>query len=97
MIPDAWIAHCREQLTPRQLEILAFIMATVCKYGRTPTFHEIMDKFDYRSPHAVTYHLKPLVKHRLIRRRGKHRSIEVVGLKWVPVAVKKRKAKVGAK
>jgi repressor LexA len=49
-----------EPLTPRQLQILAFIRASIEKTGFPPTRAEIARHFGFRSPNAAEEHLRSL-------------------------------------
>lgn len=51
-------------LTPKQQQLLDFILTQQRDHGTTPTFQEIADHFGFRSPNSVTEHV------RLLRRKG---------------------------
>lgn len=66
-----------QQLTARQAEVLAWITENRVLYG--PTVREIAQAFSFKSPNAVTVHLRALEKKGRIRRRPHAaRGIEVV-------------------
>jgi repressor LexA len=67
------------ELTKRQRQILDFIERTQRDSGGTPTFKEIADHFGFRSPNAVTEHLRLLrQKGALASEPGLARSLRVV-------------------
>ena len=64
-------------LTARQAEVLAFISENSAMFG--PTIREIAAAFSFKSPNAVTVHLRALERKGKIRRRPHAaRGIEVV-------------------
>lgn len=66
-----------QQLTARQAEVLAWITDNRVLYG--PTIREIAQAFAFKSPNAVTVHLRALERKGKIRRRPHAaRGIEVV-------------------
>jgi len=52
----------RRQLTAKQYEFLKYLQQYVRKHGVWPTYREIVDHFDYRSPNSVTQNLQALEK-----------------------------------
>lgn len=75
-----------EALTDRQAEILAFIRATLIEEHVPPSFAEIAKAFGFRSPNAVTTHIKALERKGHIRlRKGRARNIELVHGLGLPV------------
>ncbi len=50
------------QLTRKQLEFYQFIVDFKAEHNIWPTYREISDKFDFRSPNSVTQNIKSLVK-----------------------------------
>jgi len=68
------------ELTKRQAEILAFIRGQVAQEHISPTVREIASAFGFRSPKAVTDHLKALERKGYIRSRqpGRSRNIELI-------------------
>lgn len=68
------------ELTQRQAEILAFIRGQVAQEHTSPTVREIAAAFGFRSPKAVTDHLKALERKGYIRARqpGRSRNIELI-------------------
>ncbi|MEK6795705.1 MAG: transcriptional repressor LexA [Spirochaetota bacterium] len=68
-----------EELTEKQQEILDFINDFTRDNGYPPTVQEIMTKFNFASPTAVTSHLSALEKKGHIRKAGRRaRGIEVL-------------------
>ena len=66
-------------LTKRQKEILDFIQQREFEEGAPPTFREIARRFGFRSPNAVTEHLRLLrQKGALAGERGRARSLRVI-------------------
>jgi SOS-response transcriptional repressor LexA len=63
-------------LTPTQEDILGFIASTIYKSGYQPSYREICKKFGFRSPAAVTNHLKACEKKGACKRRPGCRSLE---------------------
>ncbi len=62
-------------LTPRQQEILDFILRQQSELGVFPTLREIQAHFGFASPFAVTRHLQALQKKGVLARQpGKSRS-----------------------
>lgn len=58
-----------KELTSRQEAILSFIEGYWEKHSISPSYKEIQDHFGFKSPHAVTKHLKALEKKRYIEMR----------------------------
>lgn len=56
------------KLTPRRLEIYAFIKATLAEHGQAPTLQEIANQFSIRTPTGAQGHLAGLEKAGLIVR-----------------------------
>lgn len=74
------------ELTERQAEILAFIRGHVAREQVPPTVAEIAAAFGFRSPNAVTGHLRALGRKGHIRMRpGRARNIELVQGAGLPV------------
>jgi len=66
--------------TARQKQICRFIASHQRRFGASPTCSEIQKHFGFRSPRAVTDHLRALERKKLISRRpGKSRSIRLAG------------------
>lgn len=64
-------------LTAKQAAVLEFIRANT--KAASPTSREIARHFNFRSPHAVTVHLKALERKGFVRRiPGRSRNIEVI-------------------
>jgi repressor LexA len=75
-------------LTQRQREIYEFLKSFFVEHMRMPSFHEIGDAFNFRSPNAVAHHLKALERKRLIAvDPSLARSIRLVGYRVVLVPV----------
>jgi repressor LexA len=67
----------RDDLTPTQKQMLAFIAETIRDHDRSPTIREIGEAFNISSTNGVRYHLKVLEEKGYIRReRGISRGIE---------------------
>ena len=58
----------RRQLTQKQHAFLEFLKAHVREQKVWPTYREIVDHFDYRSPNSVTQNLQALAKKGFLRR-----------------------------
>jgi repressor LexA len=58
----------RRQLTQKQHAFLEFLRAHVREYKVWPTYREIVDFFNYRSPNSVTQNLHALTKKGFLRR-----------------------------
>ena len=69
-------------LSPKDYEILDFILDQQSKRGFPPTVREICDAVGLSSTATIHAHLKKLEKHgRLVRESSKNRSIRVVNYK----------------
>lgn len=58
----------RRQLTAKQYDFLKYLQQYVRRHGVWPTYREIVDNFDYRSPNSVTQNLQALEKKGHLRR-----------------------------
>lgn len=59
----------RRQLTKKQKDFLQFLRDFLMESGGVwPTYREIVDSFDYRSPNSVTQNLQALVKKGFLKR-----------------------------
>lgn len=59
----------RRQLTKKQRDFLQFLRDFVMESGGVwPTYREIVDSFDYRSPNSVTQNLQALLKKGFLKR-----------------------------
>ncbi|HUF09590.1 MAG TPA: S24 family peptidase [Rhodothermales bacterium] len=59
----------RRQLTKKQKDFLQFLRDFLMDSGGVwPTYREIVDSFDYRSPNSVTQNLQALVKKGFLKR-----------------------------
>jgi repressor LexA len=68
-----------DQLTPRQAEILDFIVRHCAEHGAPPTRAEIVTAFGFRSPTAAEDHLRALARKGAIDlRAGASRGIRVL-------------------
>jgi len=66
-------------LTRRQQQILDFLAARLQTHGSMPTIKEIAAQFGFRSPNAVTEHLRLLrQKGAITREPGKARSLRII-------------------
>ena len=61
----------RRQLTHKQLSFLEYLRGHVDKHKVWPTYREIADHFDYRSPNSVTQNLQALSRKGFLQ-RGKN-------------------------
>ncbi len=67
----------RRQLTAKQHAFLGYLRKHVRETGVWPTYREIVDYFDYRSPNSVTQNLQALYKKGYLEKdRGAYRLIE---------------------
>lgn len=67
-------------LTPRQREVLDYIVSCIAGIDRPPTRHEIAERFGWSSPNAAEDHLRCLARKGAIQiHRGKARGIYVTG------------------
>ncbi|HET6567609.1 MAG TPA: transcriptional repressor LexA [Rhodothermales bacterium] len=60
----------RRQLTAKQYDFLKYLQQYVRKHGVWPTYREIVDHFNYRSPNSVTQNLQALEKKGHLRREA---------------------------
>jgi len=58
-----------ENLTKRQAEVLEFIRQYSEEHGYPPTVGEVMRRFSFASPHAVSCHLEALRRKGFLRRQ----------------------------
>lgn len=58
----------RKKLTAKQHSFLQYLVEYVHENGVWPTYREIVDQFDYRSPNSVTQNLQALHKKGYLRR-----------------------------
>jgi repressor LexA len=80
----------RSKPTKRQSEIVRFITAYTRRWGYSPSYREIMDKFNFASTQGVNCHLVALERKGLIlRAKGLGRTIRVVGSENCPHCGKK--------
>ena len=82
----------RRQLTKKQRDFLQFLRDFVMDSGGVwPTYREIVDSFDYRSPNSVTQNLQALLKKGFLKRdnEGGYRFAERTryrnGLASIPI------------
>ena len=77
----------RRQLTHKQHAFLEFLKAHVREEKVWPTYREIVDHFDYRSPNSVTQNLQALAKKGFLRRdyNGYHLVDRENKDGWVPL------------
>lgn len=61
-------------ITPRQQEVLDYIVQCCREDRRPPTFRQIMDNFGMKSPNGVTCNLKALVKKGYLAHYGDGKS-----------------------
>lgn len=60
----------RKQLTAKQRDFLDYVRRHIQQFGGWPTYREIVDEFNYRSPNSVTQNLQALLKKGYLRRDG---------------------------
>lgn len=72
------------QLTPRQQQVLEAIRRAIETTGRPPTQWELARTLGLKAQSAVTFHLRALAKHGVIRLLGGSRGIELVDSETVP-------------
>lgn len=66
-------------LTERQRTVFDFILSNITKFGYPPTIPEIQERFSFKSPNAVQYHLEALERKGYIARRPhKSRGLEIL-------------------
>ncbi len=80
----------RRQLTSKQLSFLKYIREYLEEQGVWPTYRELAEEFDYRSPNSVTQNLQALFKkgflekddagYQLVRSQSTQRGIPIRGI-----------------
>ncbi len=58
----------RRSLTPKQRDFLGYVRSFVQTNGQWPTYRDIIDHFDFRSPNSVTQNLQALFKKGYLKR-----------------------------
>jgi repressor LexA len=58
----------RRSLTPKQRDFLGYIRSCIKENGEWPTYRDIIDHFDFRSPNSVTQNLQALFKKGFLKR-----------------------------
>jgi repressor LexA len=58
----------RKKLTAKQHSFLQYIVESLHENGVWPTYRELVDHFDFRSPNSVTQNLQALHKKGYLRR-----------------------------
>lgn len=58
----------RKHLTPKQQEFYDYLTGYVTEHRQWPTYREIVEHFDYRSPNSVTQNLQALAKKGYLRK-----------------------------
>lgn len=58
----------RKQLTAKQHAFFQYLVQHISRHGVWPTYREIVDYFDYRSPNSVTQNLQALHKKGYLKR-----------------------------
>ena len=72
-----------EAMTERQESILRFILEVVLNEGYQPSYREIMDRFDIKSPNGVACHIRALKKKGYLGESRGSRAIDLTeALKW---------------
>jgi len=59
-----------KKLTNQQRRVLSCIAKSIDRYGFQPSYRDIMKRFGFASPGAVTGHLKAAEKKGACKRRG---------------------------
>ncbi|MBN1906563.1 MAG: repressor LexA [Deltaproteobacteria bacterium] len=66
-------------ISPKQREVLNFIKDKIREEGASPTYREIAEHFEYKSPKAAVDHVRALEKKGFLRcHRGRSRGIELL-------------------
>ncbi|NND73162.1 MAG: repressor LexA [Rhodothermales bacterium] len=60
----------RRDLTPKQKAFFGYLKSFIADNGSWPTYREIVDYFDFRSPNSVTQNLQALLKKGYLIRDG---------------------------
>lgn len=68
-----------EDLTPRQEEVLHFILEAIERRGYPPSIREICEEFEFASTRGALRHLEALEKKGFISRDSGARAIQVLG------------------
>ena len=58
----------RRSLTPKQRDFLGYVRSFLKRNGEWPTYRDIIDHFDFRSPNSVTQNLQALFKKGYLKR-----------------------------
>ncbi|NNE36176.1 MAG: repressor LexA [Rhodothermales bacterium] len=58
----------RRSLTPKQRDFLGYVRSFVQSNGEWPTYRDIIEHFDFRSPNSVTQNLQALFKKGYLKR-----------------------------
>ncbi len=58
----------RRHLTPKQRDFLDFVSSYIQEHSEWPTYRELVEKFDFRSPNSVTQNIQALLKKGFVRR-----------------------------
>ncbi len=58
----------RRSLTPKQRDFLGYLRSYITKNGEWPTYRDIIEHFDFRSPNSVTQNLQALFKKGFLKR-----------------------------
>lgn len=75
---DREVKAARGGLTKEQSKILTLICSRLSETGKAPTFMEILNHFNFKSPNSVSEHLRHLEKKKCITRNpGVARSLRV--------------------
>jgi len=58
----------RRHLTPKQRDFLDYVTSYIKEHAEWPTYRELVDQFDFRSPNSVTQNIQALLKKGFVRR-----------------------------
>ena len=73
----------RTEPTPRQRELLEYLISHVEEHGRQPTMRETCRRFGWTGSNAVRNHYQAMERHGLIRLVGSRRhGVQIVGVKF---------------
>ena len=64
-------------MTEKQAAVLSFILEGVKSRGYQPSYREIMDRFNIRSPNGVACHIKALQKKGILGASHGSRAIDL--------------------
>lgn len=68
----------RDQLTPRQLEVLQYLASRIATNGVPPTYREICEHFGMRNNNGAVSHIRALTKKGMVRQFGEYTARSAV-------------------